>query len=308
MRGKIVKGIAGFYYVHAAGTDEGKEISAADAARVEEGIYECKAKGIFRKDNRKPLVGDDVEMDILDEKEHLGNIRELLPRHSELIRPAVANVDQALVIFAIAQPQPNFNLLDRFLIMMQQQKLPCIICFNKQDIDSQDQCSRYQEIYENCGFQTISVSAVKRWNIDRLGELLKGKITTVAGPSGVGKSSIVNCLQSGIVMETGKISQKIQRGKHTTRHSELIAVGTDTYILDTPGFSSLGLFDLEKEDLCGYFPEFAQYEKSCRFAGCVHISEPVCGVKNAVAEGRINKMRYDNYCLLYEELKNRRKF
>lgn len=293
MRGKIVKGIAGFYYVH------------ADA---DGGIYECKAKGVFRKDNRKPLVGDDVEMEVLDREKYLGNIIEILPRRSELIRPAVANVDQALVIFAIARPQPNFNLLDRFLIMMQQQGLPCIVCFNKQDIDPADDGRRYREIYENCGFQTVSVSAAKKQNIEQLKELLRGKTTTAAGPSGVGKSSIINCLQSGIVMKTGRISEKIQRGKHTTRHSELIAVGADTYILDTPGFSSLGLFELEKEQLSEYYPEFAGYEKNCRFGGCAHINEPVCGVKDAVAEGRISKMRYDNYCLLYEELKNKRRF
>lgn len=293
MRGKIVKGIAGFYYVH---TD------------ANEKVYECKAKGVFRKDNRKPLVGDDVEMEVLDEEKYLGNITEILPRHSELIRPAVANVDQGLVIFAITHPQPNFNLLDRFLIMMQQQGLPCIVCFNKQDMDPADDCSRYRKIYENCGFRTVSVSAAKNQNIEQLKELLKGKTTTAAGPSGVGKSSIINCLQSGIVMEIGGISEKIQRGKHTTRHSELIAVGSDTYILDTPGFSSLELFDLKKERLGDYYPEFSGYEHNCRFGGCAHINEPDCGVKDAVAEGRISRMRYDNYCLLYEELKNKRRF
>lgn len=299
MRGKIIKGIAGFYYVH---------VFDENAAYVEAGIYECKAKGIFRKDNRKPLVGDDVELEVLDREKHIGNIRELLPRRSELIRPAVANVDQALVIFSIVKPQPNFNLLDRFLIMMQQQGVPCIICFNKQDLDQEDAGSRYRKIYEACGFQTLSVSAGKQEGIAELRELLRGKTTTVAGPSGVGKSSIVNCLQSAVVMETGQISEKIERGKHTTRHSELIAVGPDTYILDTPGFSSLGLFDLEKERLGEYFPEFAEYERYCRFGGCAHINEPVCGIKAAVAEGKISKMRYDNYCLLYEELKGKKRF
>lgn len=290
MRGKIVKGIAGFYYVHA------------------NKIYECKAKGVFRKDKRKPLVGDDVELDVLDEEKLKGNITGILPRHSELIRPAVANVDQALVIFAITKPQPNFNLLDRFLIMMGQQKLPCIICFNKLDIDEDNNGARYEEIYRNSGYTTLSVSAEKEINIDRLLNLLKGKTTTVAGPSGVGKSSIVNRLQAGIVMETGAISEKIERGKHTTRHSELIAIDERTYILDTPGFSSLGLFNLEKEDLAGFFPEFAEYEKYCRFGGCAHINEPVCGVKDAVAEGRISSMRYENYKLLYEELKDRKRY
>ena len=231
-----------------------------------------------------------------------------LPRHSELIRPAVANVDQALVIFAICKPQPNFNLLDRFLIMMQQQDIPCIICFNKQDIDAEGKKEDYRSIYEQAGFQTITVSAREKEGIDRLKDLLRGKTTTVAGPSGVGKSSLVNCLQSGIVMETGSISEKIERGKHTTRHSELISIAPDTYILDTPGFSSLGLFGLEKEQLAGYYPEFVPFEKYCRFGGCSHISEPVCGVKDAVAEGEISRTRYENYCLLYEELKSQRKY
>jgi len=290
MRGKIIKGIAGFYYVHA------------------DKVYECKAKGIFRKDKRKPLVGDDVELDILDKDNLKGNITDILPRHSELIRPAVANVDQALVIFAITKPQPNFNLLDRFLIMMGQQKLPCIICFNKLDMDGDSSGVRYEKIYRNSGYTTLSVSAEKNINMDKLSDLLKGRTTTVAGPSGVGKSSIVNRLQAGTVMETGAISGKIERGRHTTRHSELIAINDDTYILDTPGFSSLGLFNIEKEELAAFYPEFAECGKYCRFRGCAHINEPVCGVKDAVAEGRISSMRYENYKLLYEELKDRRKY
>lgn len=297
MQGKIIKGIGGFYYVHAVG-------ESVKNPR----IYECRAKGIFRKDNRKPLVGDDVEIDVLDREQNLGNIRELLPRHSELIRPAVANVDQALVIFSIVSPKPSFNLLDRFLIMMGQQNIPCIICFNKQDIDSEGAGAGYREIYSGCGYETLTVSAREGSGIEQLKKLLTGKTTTVAGPSGVGKSSIVNCLQSETHMETGQISEKIQRGKHTTRHTELIAAWEGTYILDTPGFSSLGLFDLEKEQLAGYYPEFTVYEKFCQFGGCAHIAEPVCGVRDAVAEGAVSRLRYDNYCLLYEDLKNKKKF
>ncbi len=291
MQGKIVKGIAGFYYVHAEGC-----------------LYECKAKGVFRKDHKKPLVGDDVVLDVLDEEKALGNISELLPRKSELIRPAVANVDQALVIFSIVKPKPNFNLLDRFLIMMGQQNIPCIICFNKQDIDEDGDGAEYERIYASCGYRTLTVSARQGKGMEQLKGMLDGRTTTVAGPSGVGKSSIVNCLQAQTVMETGQISAKIERGKHTTRHTELLAAWENTYILDTPGFSSLGLFDLENEQLAQYYPEFAPYEKYCKFGGCAHINEPVCGIRDAVAEEKISRMRYENYCLLYEELKNKRKY
>lgn len=292
MQGKIVKGIAGFYYVHVQ----------------DMGVYECKAKGIFRKDNTKPLVGDDVTVEVLDEEKKLGNISVILPRKNSLIRPAVANVDQALVIFSITEPAPNFNLLDRFLIMMEQQALPCIICFNKQDISSEEDRKALKEIYEGCGCRVFFTSAGKDREMEELLPVLKGRTTTVAGPSGVGKSSIINCLAPEVCMETGEISKKIQRGKHTTRHTQLIALGAGTYIMDTPGFSSLALTNMEKEELQGYYPEFARFEAECRFRGCAHIQEPGCGIKAAVQEGLISRIRYGNYVLLYEELKNKKKY
>ena len=292
MQGKIIKGIAGFYYVYVEG----------------HGTYECKAKGIFRKDHVKPLVGDDVIVDVLDEGEMLGNIRTILPRRSALIRPAVANVDQALIIFAIVKPNPNFNLLDRFLIRMERQDLPTIICFNKQDIASVQEKEALRESYETCGYQVLFISALENEGVERVRELLNGKTTTVAGPSGVGKSSLINQLSPKANMETGEISVKIERGRHTTRHSEIIALGEETYIVDTPGFTSLDISEITKEELGQYYPEFVQYEPYCKFSGCAHISEPSCGVKDAVAEGKISKVRYENYKVLYQELKHMKRY
>ena len=292
MQGKIVKGISGFYYVHVVGT----------------GIYECKAKGVFRNRKVKPLVGDNVEIVVLDEEKHLGNVEEILPRKNELIRPAVSNIDMALVIFAAAKPDPNFNLLDRFLCMMEYQKVPVTICFNKCDLVSEEEKENLQKIYAPAGYDILFTSVKTGENIDRLKALLAEKTTTVAGPSGVGKSSLINELQTDVRMQTGAISDKIGRGKHTTRHSEIISIGQDTYIMDTPGFSSMDLPGFEKEDLWTCYPEFVPYEPECRFIGCSHIGEPDCGVKNALAEGKISRVRYDNYVMLYDEMKNLRKY
>lgn len=292
MQGKIVKGISGFYYVYVEET----------------GIYECKAKGAFRKQKMKPLVGDDVVIVPLDEEKKLGNVEQIMTRKNELVRPAVANIDMALVIFAAAKPQPNFNLLDRFLCMMEYQNVPVTICFNKSDLVTEDEIQKLKDIYGPAGYRLIFTSAKKQEGIDELRELLEGKTTAVAGPSGVGKSSLVNTLQSKIQMETGVISTKIERGKHTTRHSQIIPISNGTYIVDTPGFSSMDVPGLEKEELWKCYPEFAEYEPYCRFQGCSHIHEPDCGVKQALLENKISQIRYDNYCLLYEELKNIRKY
>ena len=292
MQGKIVKGIAGFYYVHVG----------------ESGTYECRAKGIFRNQKIKPLVGDNVEMTVLDERDREGSIQEILPRRNELIRPAVANIDQALVIFAAAKPKPNFNLLDRFLIMMEYQQVPTVICFNKQDLVTEQERQLLRDTYISAGYEVRFASTVTREGLAEIHALLQGKTTTVAGPSGVGKSSLINLLAPEAGMETGDISRKIERGRHTTRHSELFALDGNSYICDTPGFSSIYLPDMEKEELGSFFPEFREYEGSCRFQGCAHIHEPGCAIKDALAEGKISQSRYENYKLLYGELKDRRRY
>ena len=292
MQGKIIKGIAGFYYVNV----------------VEFGVYECKAKGIFRKEKQKPLVGDNVEIEVLDEETMTGNITALLPRKNELIRPAVANIDQALVVFAVTRPSPHFNLLDRFLVMMERQDIPVVLCFNKEDIAEDEQVEKLRSVYEGCGYPCVFTSALEERNIEKIKELLKGKTTVIAGPSGVGKSSLINILNPDAKMETGDISSKIERGKHTTRHSELFTISQDSYIMDTPGFSSLYVNDFEKEELKYYFPEFDPYEGTCWFLGCDHVHEPDCAVKAAVEAGEIHEIRYKDYLEMYEELKSKRRY
>lgn len=291
MQGKIIRGIGGFYYVHA-----------------EDGVvYECRAKGIFRKEKIKPLPGDNVEISpVQDEEKPAGNVDAILPRKNVLIRPAVANVDQALVVFAAASPKPNLNLLDRFLISMEQQRIPVVICFNKTDLISTEEEELLRDTYAH-SYPVQLISAANGEGIEDIQRLLDGKTTVVAGPSGVGKSSLTNVLQPHVQMEVGDISRKIERGRHTTRHTELICLREHTYFLDTPGFSSLYLNGIAQEDLWRYFPEFVPYEPYCRFKGCMHISEPDCAVKEAFAEGKIPASRYENYVMLAEELKNARK-
>lgn len=292
MKGKIIKGIAGFYYVHVEGR----------------GIYECKAKGIFRNRKIKPLVGDDVLLDSLDETGMKGNITDILLRRNELIRPAAANVDQAMIIFAAAQPAPNLGLLDRFLLMMQKQQVETIICFNKQDLASAEELQRLRDIYAGSGCRVITASVQLRQGLDEVREILDGKTTVMAGPSGVGKSSMTNAVYPDAEMATGAVSEKIHRGRHTTRHSELFSIGHETYLMDTPGFSTLYLEGWAKEELKYYYPEFEDYFEQCRFNGCNHMSEPDCAVKQAVADGRIHQMRYENYTAFYTELASQRRY
>lgn len=289
--GRIIKGIAGFYYV-----------------RTEDDfLYECKARGSFRNEKKKPLVGDYVTISILDEEKKTGSLDQIRERKNELIRPLVANVDQAIVIFAIKSPAPNFMLLDTFLARMELAGIDSIICFNKIDLDVDGSLQKeITEIYEPL-YPVIFASTKTGEGVDVLKGYLQKKCSTVAGPSGVGKSSLINMLQARTQMETGGISQKTERGRHTTRHSELIEVEKDTYILDTPGFTSLRMDDFEKEEIEEGFREILRY-KNCRFAGCSHIHEPDCGVREALLKGKISKSRYDSYVKMYEECKEKRRY
>ena len=292
MTGKILKGIGGFYYVHVPG----------------KGVYECRARGILRKEKIKPLIGDNVEMALIDEAEKTGNVEAILPRDNSLIRPTVANLDQAVIVFAVSQPDPNYNLLDRFLVMVEEKGIKAVICFNKIDILPKEEVESVISRYENTGYEVVSTSSLEGHGIEELRQCLYGKTTVFAGPSGVGKSSILNLIQEEMVLETGSVSEKIGRGKHTTRHAELICFHEDSYVVDTPGFSSLNLMDIEAENLKYYFIEFEAFEPFCKFNGCNHLNEPQCGVKEAVEEGEISEGRYLSYKQLMEELQNNKRW
>ncbi|MCC8142056.1 MAG: ribosome small subunit-dependent GTPase A [Lachnospiraceae bacterium] len=304
--GKIIKGVAGFYYVY---TEESK-------------IYECRARGVFRNENIKPLVGDNVGIDVVSEEDKTGSVMEILPRKNALVRPAVANVDQALVLFALAAPKPNFNLLDRFLILMEQQEIPSVICMNKTDLVSPEEIETFREIYKASGYPIFFFSAKSGDGMEQVQKETSGKTSTVAGPSGSGKSTLINLLAPHAQMETGELSKKIQRGKNTTRHAELITVDEDTFIVDTPGFSSLpaesfipegkqsagGLLPVDTGTLAQFFPEFAELQDECRFRGCSHLNEPGCAVRAAVEDGRISRRRYTSYQQIYSDLQENKRY
>jgi len=287
MQGKILKAIAGFYYVYV----------------VESGLYECKARGIFRKENRKPLVGDDARIEVISETEKTGNVVDLLPRRSELKRPPVANIDQALILFAMRTPDPNLMLLDRFLIAAERAGISCVICFNKLDAALPGQKEEIRDAYSGCGAPVHFLSIKTGEGLDEVKELLRGKTTALAGPSGAGKSSFTNAVQDRVRMEVGDISRKLARGKNTTRHCELICLDEDTYLCDTPGFTALDTQLLPKEELEKYYKEFAPCLGKCFYQGCAHMAEPDCAVKEAMKDGRIHAIRYDHYRYLYEELR-----
>lgn len=290
VEGIIIKGIGGFYYI-----------------KTKEGIIESRARGIFREENLTPLVGDRVKIRINDE-DNSGYIEEILERSNELIRPPVANVSQAIIVMSIKKPDINTWLLDKFLIMAEHKNLNIIICFNKMDL-SEKEILRLKDVYEAIGYKVIITSVKENIGIDELVASLKGHITVFAGPSGVGKSSLLNKINPDFNRETGDVSSKSKRGKHTTRSVELLESGENTFVLDTPGFSSLDLsFIEEPSDLRQYYREIKYYGRECRFLSCLHDREPDCAIKKYVEEGIISKDRYDNYLSLLEEIKNIRRY
>ncbi|MZQ76313.1 MAG: ribosome small subunit-dependent GTPase A [Peptoclostridium sp.] len=288
LKGRIMKGIGGFYYID-----------------TENGLYECKARGIFRKDKVTPLVGDDVEIQVLDEESKKGVIEKIFDRKSELIRPSIANVDTAVIVFAAKDPDPSFSLLDRFIVLAEKENLDIIICINKVDADEGKAFEQVKEIYEKCGYPIIAISTLTGEGLGELREAIEGRTVVFSGPSGVGKSSILNSIDKNLQLKTGDISKKLGRGKHTTRHAELLRLDEHTTVADTPGFSSLTVNHIAERELKEYFIEFTKYEEECRFfTDCIHESEPGCAVKDAVENGEISQIRYESYIQLINEIRD----
>ena len=285
MVGKIIKAISGFYYLE-----------------YENKIYECRAKGILKKNNISPLVGDFAEFDIISETD--GNLVKVVNRKNSLIRPLVANLDAVVIVVASKNPEPSLLFLDKQLVFLENINIKPIICLNKVDLDS---ANSIKEIYEKIGYKVIFTSVKENEGIDELKNSIHGKTIAFVGNSGVGKSSLTNTLLKNKIMEEGSLS-KIERGKQTTRHCELLKLDENTYIIDTPGFSSFDLPSIEINELASLFIEFKEKISECRYNDCRHVLEEECGIRNAVLSGEISNTRFENFKLLYSELSARKKY
>ncbi|MWV45126.1 ribosome small subunit-dependent GTPase A [Paenibacillus sp. HJL G12] len=300
--GVIVKALSGYYYV--------KPLENGMAASGGGDGIQCRARGIFKKKGVTPLVGDHIIYSHTENGE--GMVDEILPRSSELIRPPVANVDLAVLVFSVREPELNLQLLDKFLVHIEHSGLDTVICLTKQDLLSvedprEDPAAVVKELYENIGYQVIVSSSRLGLGTDLLQERLKGQISVFSGQSGVGKSSLLNRLVPGLALETSAISMRLGRGKHTTRHVELIELEQGGFVADTPGFSQLDFLELGVEELSTCFREFASYADQCKFRGCSHTHEPGCKVLKAVEEGKIAASRYEHYVLFLTEMKDKKR-
>lgn len=280
--GIITKAYGGFYFVSAGPS-----------------LWQCTLRGVFRHRRVDVMVGDRVA--VKPSGEARGVVEEVYPRHNSLVRPPVANVDRAVIVFSVKEPEPSLPLLDRILISTEAEGVQPVICFNKIDLAA----GAFQEIiepYTAAGYRVFKTSARNGAGVDSLREALSDGITVFAGPSGVGKSSLLNAIHPGLSLQTGEIGHRLKRGRHTTRHVELLSLGGRGLVADTPGFSSMFLPDVKKENLLSYFPEMEEYAQGCRFTGCLHRSEPDCAVKEAVADNKIDSGRYGRYLDILSEI------
>jgi len=299
--GVIVKALSGYYYV--------KPLENGMAASGDGDAIQCRARGIFKKKGVTPLVGDHILYSHTENGE--GVVDEILPRRSELIRPPVANVDLAVLVFSVREPDLNLQLLDKFLVHIEHAGLETVICLTKQDLlaegSAEDPVALVQALYENIGYQVIVSSSRLGLGTELLTERLKGQISVFSGQSGVGKSSLLNRLVPGLELETSAISMKLGRGKHTTRHVELIELPSGGFVADTPGFSQLDFLELGVEELSTCFREFASLAEACKFRGCSHTHEPGCKVREAAENGGIAASRYEHYVQFLTEMKDKKR-
>lgn len=282
-QGVVVKAYGGFYYV-----------------RMEEKVWECVLRGLFRAGQQQVLVGDNVEFKKKDDRS--GIIETILPRHTVLMRPRVANVEKAIIVFATRDPRPNPLLLDRFLVQAIDAAIKPFICFNKIDLGA-GEAEELIQIYKKAGYEVLVTSAKEKNGIEQLGKIVREGISILAGPSGAGKSSLLNALSPGLSLKTGEVSFKAGRGKHTTRHVELLFLVEGGLVVDTPGFSRLSLPAIRREELAYFFPEFSVCVScGCQFTSCLHFQEPGCAIKRAVETEKISATRYHNYIRLLKEV------
>ncbi len=290
MKGLIVKGIGGFYYI-----------------KTDDGTVEAKGRGIFKKRGITLCVGDEVEVELLDEAGKKGVIEEIYPRKNCFVRPPIANIDTFAVVFSAHSPEPNYPVIDKFLITAEVNDIEPVICINKCDLSTDSEVAEIKAIYEN-EYRVIAVSSKTGQGMEELKTIINGQKTALAGPSGVGKSSILNILHPKAEMETGEVSCKTRRGKHTTRHVEIFSVDGGGLIFDTPGFTSFELEDIDETELSHYYREFEKFAGDCRYADCKHLKEPECAVRAAVESGEIHPLRYKSYVYNCQELKNKKKY
>jgi len=283
LQGVVVKAYSGFYYV-----------------KVDEQVWECRLRGKFRLTKQNVLAGDKVK--VKETGAATGVIEEILPRTSLLDRPSVANVDQAVIVFACAEPDPLTELLDRMLIHAEAAGLTAIICFNKSDLVDEATVAALTGDYHRAGYTILVTSAVLGKGMEEVRRVLEGHISVFAGPSGSGKSSLLNAIHQGFRLKTGRVSEKIGRGRHTTRHTELLELVPGSLVVDSPGFSTLYMPELEKQHLAEMFPEFSPYLDDCKFSGCLHRAEPECAVKKHVETGELSRERYEHYLIFLTEL------